>query len=144
MRKFMMILNNVCIGIMTESFAHSIAPVVCAKLGDVLTLEQEWEDSYSYYVSGETQVTHTYYHNGSDLLCFSHTNHYEPTLDSEEEIQGKLRTKTYTDRLTKYKYEMRGARNMQHSSNYITHMKRDMRRTERRVGKALTDEQMDS
>ncbi len=140
MSHFRLYLNNAYIGSMSESFAHNIAPVVCAKGGDVLTLESEYDDDCYY-----NDVTHTYYMpaQGGTLLCFDHTEYNVVDEDTEsEQVSRRTSTKTYTDRLTVYKYEMRGARNMRHSSNYITYLKRDMRRTSRRMGKALTLEQM--
>ncbi len=145
MRKFMMFLNNAYIGSMSESFAHNVASVVCSKMGDVLTLEVDWEDSDSYYVSRhlvEPDPTHTYYHNGTEVLCFTHTDHRFHTESSEQEIHRKARTSSYNKHLSDYKYTVSMARNMQHASESVSHMKRTMRRAERRVGKAIIAEQM--
>jgi hypothetical protein len=147
MRKFMMFLNNAYIGSMSESFAHNVASVVCAKMGDVLTLEVDWQDSDSYYISqhwNEEAPTHTYYHNGTEVLCFTHTTSYGASESSEQEILRKARTSSYNKVLSDYKYTVSMARNMQHASESVSHMKRTMRRAERRVGKAVIAEQLDS
>lgn len=130
-------LNNAYIGTLSESFAHGIAPVVCVNQGDVMTLETN-DDDDSYY----NEVTHTYYKpaGGGSVLCFDHTQYNVVQDEDEEEVRCNL--STYTSRLTGYKYDIGDARNRRHASGYITHVKRDMRRAERRVSKVLTMEQM--
>jgi hypothetical protein len=131
-------MNNAYIGTMVLTAAQILGAHYCRKVGDVVTVTTD-DESDSYYISDAPFEIHTFYHNGAELLCFSHTETYQPTFTSEEEIQQKLRTKTYTNRLTGFKYNRDYYRFMGKSA---TDMKRDINRAARRVGKELTREQI--
>lgn len=135
---FLVFLNNAYVGSMTESFAHTVAATLCANVGDVLTLEQDW-DGYGYEYD-MNHTTHTYYHSESGLAMFSHTEGQSEFESSEEEIVRKVRTSAYSKRLSGFKYHRSDAKRCRGTSGAVAYMKRDMSRAARRVGKALIAE----
>lgn len=137
--------NNSYIGTMELFAVQLLAPILCTEVGDVVTSTTD-NESDSYYMYEEGFVTHTYYHNGDRLLCFSHTEHEFPTFTSEEEeiqhVHHLSCYKSYTNRLTGFKYNREGARGFSGARKNISYMKRDINRAARRVGKELTCEQI--
>ena len=130
-------LNSTYIGRMRESEAHKLASLICTNVGDIATLRYDGDDSF-YASLEEWDLTHTYYHNGSELLCFSHTSYFHSSIDSTEEIAtARLRTSAYTSRLTGFKYDRSVMRGQTARS-----LKRDINRAARRVSRAYIDEQL--
>lgn len=136
--------NGTYIGNMVETAARNVALLMCIRAGDVATLVEDlptsyyntgnWDDWYSF--DGPVLKEITMYHNGREVLTFEADDGAE--IPSAH-INHRLRTKGYRVALSRFKYNRSDARGEASFSAYI---KRQMRRTERRVGKALTIEQM--
>lgn len=138
--------NNTYIGTMVEQAAHMVAEAMCVKVGDVVTLEQDrYQDDYNYsydrYDSVDDSVQCcTLYHNGSDVVKFYSIEHNQWHREEESDMSEqsrKIHTAAYSKRLTGFKYNRSDARRGGMKSEQLTYIKRDMRRTERRVGKML-------
>lgn len=142
--------QNTYMGTLRESLAHIIAMTLCVKVGDVVTLsenlsEYEWD---SYYRYDEPTITHTYFHNGTDVVHFTDTEYYNSDVEQEYDnfdldLQKRtMKDKTYTKYLTGFKYNREDARHNSGSRHHISYMKREINRAERRVGKIHISEQM--
>lgn len=129
--------NGTYIGTMILSAVDVLAAHLCDMAGEVVTAEQDWDDMWDELP--ETTTTHTYYHNGRELLTFSHTEETYPIAAKEEQPQ-RFRTSAYTKRLTGFKYNREDARRHGGSRCAVRFMKRDINRAARRVGKALINE----
>ncbi len=153
MRMLALFIANRYIGTMLSTVVYTVVERHL-KSGEVATAH------HLDYMDEPSAIATTYLHNGDFVRIVDHTPskgywcqdctdyHDEewdsPTFQEPEQIQPRLRTKTYRNHLSTYKYTVSMARNMQHASGAVTHIKREMRRAERRVGKKLIEEQLAS
>lgn len=140
------------IGILVSDMAIGIAESMCKKAGDVAELK------HVDYMNEPSVTKTTYYHNGNNLITLDHTPRGaywcqdcsdwhedvwdEEIMSEEEEIQPKLRTSTYTKRLTGFKYNRSDAKRGFISRRSMKEDKRDINRAARRVMKEIIKEQL--
>lgn len=138
--------NHTYIGTMTIHAAHIIASAMCVKLGDVVqATTSDDDDHHGYYLYDLPFVEHTWYHNGTEVIHCEEVSHYISYGEMSEPVEpipARLRTMSHSGLLSTFKYNRSDMRCGWGSRGFVPSIKRQMRRAERRVGKALIKEDM--
>jgi hypothetical protein len=132
--------NGNYIGTMILSAAHIVAKAMCAKMGDVVTIDDNIPDDDWYYDTNPYRVitTYTYFHNGTSVICCEEVcDENEVALDAMlTDNARRIHTSAHMGKVSMIKF-MRRAQGTHWAQNRAV-CKHVARRSERRVGKALT------
>lgn len=138
-------INGTHIGNIRESFAHKLAKEGCEQVGDSATLYTL--DPYDHMAE---ECVMLYYRNSmgvQERRDVRELDFYSPRWDEEEKEEtymGRLRDNMYAKVHTERTYGEQDHKhsNRQSSRNYMSFIKRQERRSARKLGKAHIKEQM--
>lgn len=144
------ILNGRTVGTLLSHMALQFARTLCVQQGDVVEL------AHLDYQGDPFRTESTLYRNGTEVLTINHNSfggewcgecccYHDETDMSQEETdrpvsQRHSPTRSYTRRLSGFKCNIVDPII---SRGFRSYLKRDLRRTERRVGRRIISEQID-
>jgi hypothetical protein len=137
--------NGVHIGTMILTAAHMVATAMCAKMGDVVTVDDNIPCDDWYYDTNpyRTVTTYTYFHNGNKVaMCEEVCDENEVALDHllTDNVR-KLHTGQHAKALSGFKYDKSDGGRSRRTAWAFS--KRAITRSTRRVGKMLTKYDID-